>query len=202
MYKIGFVGSNSVGKTALAILTAGELKRRGVEVERIEEAATDARKQGLPINEETTLESQLWILHSWCANRILYSVSRLGIPSPDVLIEDRGPENYCYLENKLGENKPALAMVLEHLNLFPYNKLYRLPIVEKATIDNGVRSGSQTFRNIMDEKIIQFLDKHHIPYTNLPLPEDHDPLRDIWPRIVVNETLQALGRSEKYHRRG
>lgn len=197
MYKVGFIGSQGVGKTSLAILVEGQLKRRNVEVSRISETATDARKHGLPINEETTLPSQLWILHSWCAQDILDSVPRPGNPKYDVLLSDRGPENYCYLENKLGEYTPALNMILGHLELFPYDKLYLLPIISDEIKDDGVRSTNSEFRRTMQDRILAFLSRYNIGYTELPVPPDHDPLRDVWVKTVVNETLRALGRPER-----
>ena len=198
VYKIGFIGAHGVGKTLLADSVSLELKKRSdLKVQLIKEAAGDAEEIGLPINEETTLATQLWILHSWCREDILYSTDRQGRQKYDVLLFDRGPENYCYLENRCGENPSALGIVLEHLKLFPYNKLYRLPVVGKSIAEDNARSTNPAFQAIMDEKIVRFLEKHQIAYTNLPTPEDHDPLRDIWPRIVVNETLRALGK-DKY----
>lgn len=197
MYKVGFIGSQGVGKTSLATLVAGQLKRRGVEVDRIGEAATDAKRYGLPINQETTLQSQLWILHSWCAEDVLYSVPRAGGPRYDVILSDRGPENYCYLENKFGENPYALNIVLGHLELFPYDKLYFLPIVTDEIQANGVRDTNPDFQRAMQDRILAFLSRYNIRHTELPVPPDHDPLRDVWVKTVVNETLQALGRPER-----
>ncbi|HIH13129.1 TPA: hypothetical protein HA242_05375 [Candidatus Woesearchaeota archaeon] len=201
VYKIGLLGTHGTGKTILATQVEAELGRRGVTVMRLGETASNARKHGLPINEETTFEAQLWILHRWCADRILYSVPRLGMPIYETSIEDRGIDNYCYLENKFGENKFALSMVLSQLGLFPYDQLYQLPIVSDDIQDNGLRTIEPVFQKTMQDRIIDFLGKHQIEYTQLPIPENHDHLRNIWARIIVNDTLRALGKPEKYFMR-
>lgn len=198
VYKIIFAGSNNTGKTNLATSVEMEIGRRSdLNIQSIREAAKNSKETGLPINEETTLASQLWILHSWCRDDILYSTDRPGRPKYDLLILDRGPENYCYLENKFGENPYALNIVLGHLQLYPYDKLYLLPIIDENIVDNGVRSTNPTFRQVMEGKITSFFEQYKLPYTPLPVPEDHDHFRDIWTKIVVNDTLCALGK-EKY----
>ncbi len=200
VYKIGLISTHGTGKTALAGLVEGELKRRGIEAVAIREMSTRAREQGLPINEETTLPAQLWILHRQFAEELLYSQQRKTGHSYEVIICDRGPDNYCYLQHRCGDDPYALQLTLGHLTKFPYAKLYFLPIVEDAiTIGGGTRSVNREFQLAMDQKIRDFLQEHQIEYTPLPRPQEHDNFRDEWVKIIVNQTLHDLGVPKTRH---
>ena len=65
--KIAFIGSHGVGKTTLCYDLAARLKRLDLNVDMVKEVA---RECPLPINRETTLESQAWIIHSQIAEEI------------------------------------------------------------------------------------------------------------------------------------
>lgn len=198
VYKIGLISTHGTGKTSLKGLVEGELKRRKTETKSIDEMSTKAKERGLPINEATTLEAQLWILHNQFAYELLYSAPRPNGPNYEVLICDRGPDNYCYLERKFGRNEYALNMTLGHIKLWPYSRLYFLPIVDEEIAGNGVRSEDKIFQKEMDGMIRQFLIKHQINYEELPLPQPEDVFRDTWAKMVVNQTLKDLGKDEKY----
>ena len=200
VYKICLVSTHGTGKTALAALTEGELKRRGINAKYISEMATAATERGLPINEETTLAAQLWILHRQFAEELVYEHKRPTPPNYDVIICDRGPDNYCYLERRFGEHPYALQLTLGHLKNFPYNRLYLIPIVdEKIAGDEGVRSISRAFQGEMDNQIRTFLSRHSIHYVELPAPQQEDHFRNEWIRIIVNQTLQDLKVPEHNH---
>jgi len=65
--KIGMVGSHGVGKTTLCFEVAAALKRRNADLEMVREVA---RRCPLPINQETTVAAQEWILHTQIASEI------------------------------------------------------------------------------------------------------------------------------------
>ena len=156
VYKIGLVGTHGTGKTSLAALTEGELKRRGIEAIKLPEISTEAKKRGLLINKGTNLITQMWILYQQFANELeLFGNSEHGT-NYQVIITDRGPDNYCYLEQKVGENPNALNMVLGHIHHFPYDAMYLLPRINGNIQDNGTRDLDQEFRETMDEKIRNF----------------------------------------------
>ena len=193
VYKIGLIGTHGTGKTSLAAIVSGELKRRQVEAKFISEIATQAKEKGLPINEDTTIAAQMWILHNQFAQELALGSHRYDRPNYEVLICDRGPDNYCYLENSLGHNDYALSMTLNHLQIAPYNQLYLLPIVNsKLEAGSGIRSIDQSFRNKMDQKIRGFLATHDINFKELPVPHQNDHYRNTWVRTIVNDTLQEL----------
>ena len=87
--KIAFIGSYGVGKTTLCYGLAARLKARDLAVEVVHEVAC---RCSLPINEESSLASQLWILHTQVTEEI---VAQHRYP---VVICDRSVlDNYVYL---------------------------------------------------------------------------------------------------------
>ena len=66
--KVAFIGSHGVGKTTLCYGLAARLKARDTSLEMVHEVA---RRCPLPINEETGLASQGWILHTQIAEEII-----------------------------------------------------------------------------------------------------------------------------------
>ncbi len=62
--KIAFIGTHGVGKTTLCFELAAALKRLDLSVDLVKEVA---RGCPLPINRETTMDAQNWILHTQVA---------------------------------------------------------------------------------------------------------------------------------------
>ena len=197
VYKIGLISTHGTGKTALAGLIVGELKRRGISAIALKEMSTAAKERGLPINEQTTPETQLWILHRQFAEELLYSQERLG-QQYQVIICDRGPDNYCYLKHRFGDDPYALQLVLGHLQKFPYAKLYFLPIIDAIIAQDGLRAINPEFQRIMDTEIRSFIATHSISCAELPVPQQEDAFRNEWVKIIVNQTLQDLDIAQQY----
>jgi thymidylate kinase len=192
VYKIALVSTHGTGKTSLAASVQGQLKSRGIETKLILEKATQAAEQGLPINENTTLEAQMWILHRQFAEELQYSGQRSTPPHYDVLICDRAFENYCYLERRMGKDPHAFNMVLGHLNKFPYNQVYLLPIVDEAPAKNGIRAIDLNFQIDMYQRIRDFIQDQHIQTTELEQPQD--PYRSDWVEVIVQKTILELAK--------
>ncbi len=194
VYKIGLVSTHGTGKSTLAALIAGLLKSRNIEAKYLEEVATEAKELGLPINEQTTLTAQLYILHKHFCNELVYSENRTNHPNYEVITCDRiGFDNYCYLERRLGRNEYALNMVLEHAKLYPYNRIYFLPIINpNIESGSGVRSVNQEFQLEMEQNIHEFLHEQKIDYISLPIPAENDPFREEWTKTIINQTLEDL----------
>ncbi len=193
VYKICLVGTHGTGKTSLGASIEGGLKIRGIESRFLREASAEAKELGLQINEETTLDAQMYILHTQFAQELRYSNQNKNPPIYNVIICDRGPDNYCYLKHNLGENPEALSMTLNHLKLFPYHQTYLLPIVEESIdIGSGIRALDTQFQKHMDKEIRAFLNQYQLPYQELPSPNNHDPLRQEWLDIIIKKTLQDL----------
>ncbi|MFQ5662838.1 MAG: AAA family ATPase [Terriglobia bacterium] len=130
--KLGLIGTHGVGKTTLAYDVCARLKRAGENVELVTEVA---RRSPLPINETTTLEGQLWILHAQIAAEL-----EAACRAPYVLCDRSVLDNYCYLVNKCGR-QPELERWLERW-LESYHLLVGVPLVRESIYSEGFRQPS------------------------------------------------------------
>jgi len=133
--KIAMMGSHGVGKTTLCYELAARLKRRNADVEMVREVA---RRCPLPINRDTTVAAQEWILHTQIAWEIEAAAQH------EVVLCDRSVlDNYCYLVHAAG-TRPALERLLDHW-LPSYDLLVHVPIVGRPAFD-GVRAVDPGFQ--------------------------------------------------------
>ncbi len=127
--KIALVGSHGVGKTTLCYELAARLKRRNVDIEVVREVA---RRCPLPINQDTTVAAQQWILHTQISWEIEAAASH------EVVLCDRSVlDNYCYMVHAAG-SQPMWERVLDHW-LPTYDLLVHVPLWARPTFD-GVRA--------------------------------------------------------------
>src|SRR5678815_4713243 len=99
--KVAFVGSHGVGKTTLCYDLASQLKRLDLGVDLVKEVA---RRCPLPINEETTLDAQAWILHTQMAEEIAAAATY------EVVVCDRSVlDNYAYLVARVGRRPEPVS---------------------------------------------------------------------------------------------
>ena len=137
--KIAFIGSHGVGKTTLCYDLAARLKRQDRSVDLVKEVA---RRCPLPINRDTTLAAQAWILHTQIADEIAAAAQN------EVVICDRSVlDNYAYLVNQAGRLPAYDALVRAWIA--SYDALFKVPIVDPPTFD-GQRDVSQTFQRDID----------------------------------------------------
>ncbi|HMB54007.1 MAG TPA: ATP-binding protein [Thermoanaerobaculia bacterium] len=140
--KVAFIGSHGVGKTTLCYGLAARLKARDFAVEVVHEVA---RRCPLPINEETSLESESWILHSQIAEEI---VAQHRYP---VVICDRSAiDNYVYLL-LAARRLPSLEALVDGW-METYDLLVHVPVVEEPSPD-GVRSADPTFQHAVERRL-------------------------------------------------
>jgi GTPase SAR1 family protein len=142
--KIAFIGSHGVGKTTLCYDLASRLKRQDRAVDLVKEVA---RRCPLPINRDTTLSAQAWILHTQIADEVAAAAQT------DVVICDRSVlDNYAYMVNQAGRLPAYDALVTEWVTT--YDGLFKVPIVDAPTFD-GQRDVSQVFQRDIDGIIDQ-----------------------------------------------
>jgi thymidylate kinase len=133
--KIALIGSHGVGKTTLCFELAARLKRRNVDVEIVREVA---RGCPLPINQETTVDAQEWILHSQMKAEIEAAAEH------DTVLCDRSVlDNYCYLVHAAGTQK-VWERFLDYW-LKTYHTLIHVPLWVRPTYD-GVRAVDAGFQ--------------------------------------------------------
>ena len=137
--KIAFIGTHGVGKTTLCYDLASRLKRQDRVVDLVMEVA---RSSPLPINRDTTLEAQAWILHTQVAEEIA-ATSRGGITICDRSVLD----NYAYLVHHAGRQPAYDALVGEWVKT--YDHLFKVPILNAPTFD-GRRDVSPSFQQAID----------------------------------------------------
>jgi nicotinamide riboside kinase len=186
MFKIGLISTHATGKTTLAHLLAGEFKKRGFKTRVIDEVAAEASESGIPINQQTTLAAQAWILHK----QVLYEL-QADIRGYQVVVCDRTVlDNYIYLERAVGRDNEYLDIALSHVKKFPYNILFRLPLIGDANPD-GIRATESDFRMAIDKKLTALLDEFDINYITLPMPAKM--WREDWVEFILNTVLPKLG---------
>jgi len=130
--KLALIGTHGVGKTTLAYDVCALLKKGGRNVELVTEMA---RRCPLAVNEGTSLEAQLWILHAQIAAEL-----EAAHRAPFVLCDRSVLDNYCYLVNKCGR-QPELEGWLEKW-LDTYNLLVGVPLVRESIYAEGFRQPS------------------------------------------------------------
>lgn len=142
--KLAFIGSHGVGKTTLCFDLAARLKRQDRAVDLVKEVA---RSCPLPINRDTTLEAQAWILHTQIAQEIAAAAQN------DIVICDRSVlDNYAYLVQQAGRQPAYDALVRQWVG--SYDGLFKVPIIDPPSFD-GKRDVSATFQHDIDQVIDQ-----------------------------------------------
>ena len=140
--KIALIGSHGVGKTTLCYELAARLKRQDRTVELVTEVA---RRCPLPINRDTTLQAQAWILHTQVASE-LAAAAEAGIVICDRSVLD----NYAYLVHQVGRQPAYDALVSEWIR--SYDAMVKVPIIEPPSFD-GRRDVSAEFQSAIDRTI-------------------------------------------------
>jgi nicotinamide riboside kinase len=155
-FKLAFIGSHGVGKTTLSYGLAARLKARDLAVEVVHEVA---RRCPLPINEETSVASESWILHTQVAEELLAAARY-----PVVICDRSLLDNYVYLLLAAGR-QPGLEPFVAHWTR-TYDLLVHVPIVEAPSPD-GVRSGDPGFQRAVEERLARELIERALPTLRL-----------------------------------
>lgn len=177
--KVAFIGTHGVGKTTLCYDLAAGLKKRDLHVELVREVA---RECPLPINRDTTLKAQAWILHTQIAWELQAEAKA------DVVVCDRAVlDNFCYLKRAGGEETVLRALEALVRSWMPtYDFLFKVPIVAGPSFD-GVRDTDLAFQREIDELISATLGAWGVPHLRL------DPARrSEWPATALDAVLPVL----------
>ncbi len=162
--KIAFIGTHGVGKTTLCYDLAGLLKHEGLDVDIVKEVA---RLSPLPINRQTSLDAQTWILMTQVAEEIR-SASR-----HQVVVCDRAAlDNYAYMALACGRQK-AIERFVDYW-MQTYDLLFKVSVSGEAPAD-GVRDTDHVFVRAIDRLVDTLLEEKRIAHEPLPAGE-----RDQW----------------------
>lgn len=155
--KIAFIGSHGVGKTTLCYDLAGILKKHLPTVGIVMEVA---RSCPLPINRETNLDAQSWILHTQIAMEIA------GAAQNNAVVCDRAAlDNYAYLVAAMGKH-PVLDELVSYW-MTTYDYLFKVPITSELQKD-GIRDIDLRFQREIDKAVDRLLEERHIVHFRLP----------------------------------
>lgn len=172
--KIAFIGTHGVGKTTLCYDLAAALKRRNVHVDMVKEVA---RLSPLPINRQTSLDAQTWIMATQIAEEIRSAAHH------QVVVCDRSVlDNYAYMALACGR-QPVFERLAVHW-MKTYDLLFKVPIAGVASAD-GVRDTDELFMRAIDQLVDALLAEKKIAAHLLP-PGD----RDGWIEVVKGVVLQ------------
>ncbi len=175
-FKLAFVGSHGVGKTTLCYALAARLKARDVSLELVREVA---RLCPLPINEETNVAAQSWILHSQVATEIV-AAERY----PVVLCDRSILDNYVYM--MIAAGRQAALEPLVDAWVRTYGLLVFVPVVDRPSPD-GLRATDPSFQKAVEDGVRRELERRGIPALWLD-PTD----REGWIDAVEARVMEAL----------
>lgn len=158
--KIAIIGAHSTGKTTIIKSLQQICTQKGHSVSVLQELA---RECPLPINEETSLDAQKWIL--------LNQISReTGIDHTDRLFfTDRATiDNFAYMyrvasPQSIDHFERAAA---EHMST--YDLVFKTRKLQAPIKADGVRTTDMDFRDMIDRLINLLLKKHDVAYHLLP----------------------------------
>jgi len=174
--KVAFIGTHGVGKTTLCYDLAAHLKRLDFSVDLVKEVA---RECPLPINQDTTLEAQSWILHTQIAREIA------ATDGYQAVICDRSVlDNYAYLVHQVGRVAPMEPVIAQWLTT--YSLLVKVPIWEPPRFD-GTRDLSETFQAEIDQMIDDLVASFDVDCLRLDSSQ-----RDTWLRPVLEHLALPL----------
>ena len=140
--KVAFIGTHGVGKSALCFALAAHLKRIDIPVGLVQEVARDCP---MPINRETTLAAQSWILHTQIAREIAAAEKNQAVVCDRSVLD-----NYAYLVHRVGRRKSLDPLVREWLS--GYTLLVKVPIWQRPRFD-GVRATDVDFQREIDAEV-------------------------------------------------
>ncbi|MFH1144620.1 MAG: ATP-binding protein [Candidatus Eisenbacteria bacterium] len=180
--KIAFVGTHGVGKTTLCYELAAWMKKREARVDMVREVA---RRCPLPINRETTLAAQSWILHSQIADEIQLANEQ------DIVICDRSVlDNYAYLVHRIGPQAALDELVAYWMR--SYTHLFKVPIVDVPAFD-GVRDTTRDFQEAIDREIELLIDRFGVPVLRLDPAERAEWIEHVAEQIGVLPVPPQMG---------
>jgi len=181
MVKLAFIGTHGVGKTTLCYDLGAVLKKRGLHVDLVKEVA---RLSPLPINRQTSLEAQMWILSTQIAEEIRSAAHH------EVVVCDRSVlDNYAYLVFAAGKQRWLEPLVNRWMRT--YDLLFKVPISGAAAAD-GVRDTDEFFMRQIDKLVDELVKDRGLTCDRLP-----EGRREEWAEIVKSRVVRLPTLAER-----
>ncbi len=187
--KFALIGTHGVGKTTVAYELCSLFKKADHDVELVTEVA---RRSPFPVNEATTLDGQLWILHAQITAEL-----DAGARARHVICDRAVLDNYCYLVNKFGR-QPQLENWLEWW-METYSLLIAVPPLTGGVPADGFRSENLEFQHRIHELLGELLVelpfygvRQRVLWVN---PQD----RRIWGELIFQACAPLLRSAENAH---
>ena len=187
--KLALIGTHGVGKTTLAYEICSLLKKGDHNVELVTEVA---RRSPFSLNEGTTLEGQLWVLHAQIATEIEASGR-----APHVICDRSVLDNYCYLVNKFGRQEHLERWISWWME--SYSLLVFVPPVADAIPPDGFRSENVEFQQRIHAQIGEILTEtsFHSFHDRVLWLERGD--RRVWGEIIFAAAAPLLRPAARAH---
>jgi hypothetical protein len=146
-FKLALIGTHGVGKTTLAYEICSLLKKAGHNVELVTQVV---RRSPFPVNEGTTLEGQLWILHTQIAREL-----DAAFRAPHLICDRSALDNYCYLVNKFGRQTQLEQWLAWWMQT--YSLIVFVPPMADGIPPDGFRSENLEFQQRIHDLIGEML---------------------------------------------
>lgn len=176
--KIAIIGAHSTGKTTLVNKLKEKLDSLGKKVIIVQELV---RYCPFPINEETTIDAQKWIMQ----NQI---TKELEVDHSDkILITDRATiDNFAYLHRVADEETSRNYEQIAFDHSITYDLIFKTQKLNITAVEDGLRTTDEEFRTLIDNIINHFLEKHQVQFIPLQATIDYDVhVEDILERIEI-----------------
>jgi adenylate kinase family enzyme len=178
--KVAFIGTHGVGKTTLCYDLAALLKRQGVDADIVKEVA---RLSPLPINRQTSLEAQTWILMTQVAEEIRSEAQHQAVVCDRSVLD-----NYAYMARACGRQE-AVERFVDHW-LRTYDLLFKVPLIGRAATD-GVRDTDERFIRDIDTLVDLLLAEKQVAHERL-VGENRDGwLTQVRDRVLSHPALSS-----------
>ncbi len=179
---MAFIGTHGVGKTTLCYDVASLLKRGGWNVDIVKEVA---RQSPLPINRQTSLEAQTWILMTQVAEEI-----RSAAHNAVVVCDRSALDNYAYMVLACGRQRPIERLVDWWMR--SYDLLFKVPVDEGEAQADGFRDTDQFFIRAIDQLVDTLLAEKQIEHAALPPRERERWIEIVRERVVAHPKMAKL----------
>lgn len=157
--KIAIIGTHSTGKTTLCKLLLAELHLRGLEAYLLPEFA---RLCPHPINEATTLEAQEWIQNEQMKQEGMYCINNRRF----VICDRATIDNFAYMQQAAARDGVDVSAAEQRAvwHTSTYDVVFKTRKLDLAAKADGVRTTDGAFRDAIDARIHDLLDKHQVPH--------------------------------------